>query len=291
MLRLLPFLIALCAALSPAAEISGASAFEFTKHAVDFGPRPSGSEANRALQNYILTQLKTCRCEVTEDAFTATTPRGPIAMRNIIAKFPGKGRPGSSPQAIAVTGHFDTKYYPGRKFVGASDGGSSTGMLLEFARVLTGEPRIDDIYLVFFDGEEAVGEWTETDSVYGSRHIADRWRRDGTLGRLKALINVDMIGDKNLNIRQETNSTASLRKLFWSTAAELGYQAYFPNEAISTDDDHMPFIKMGAPAIDIIDFDYPPWHTDTDTMDKLSAKSLEIVGTVVLEVVHKLERQ
>ena len=290
MLRFL-LLIPLLAASLPAAQISGASAFEFTKHAVDFGPRPSGSEANRALQNYILTQLKTCRCEVTEDAFTAMTPRGPIAMKNIIAKFPAKGRPGSQPQAIAITGHFDTKYYPGRKFVGASDGGSSTGMLLEFARVLAGEPRTDDIYLVFFDGEEAVGEWTETDSVYGSRHIADRWRRDGTLGRLKALINVDMIGDKNLNIRQENNSTASLRKLFWSTAAELGYQAYFPSEAISTDDDHMPFIKMGAPAIDIIDFDYPPWHTDADTMDKISAKSLEIVGTVVLEVVHKLERQ
>jgi len=284
-------LIALTAGLLPAAQISGASAFEFTKHAVDFGPRPSGSEANVALQKYILAQLKSCRCEVTEDAFTATTPRGPVAMKNIIAKFPGKVRAGSPTPAIAIAGHFDTKYYPKRKFVGASDGGSSTGMLLELARVLTGEPRTDDIYLVFFDGEEAVGEWTETDSVYGSRHIADRWRRDGTLVRLKALINLDMIGDKNLNIRQETNSTAFLRKLFWSTAAELGYQAYFPNEAISTDDDHMPFIKLGVPAIDIIDFDYPPWHTDDDTMDKLSARSLEIVGTVTLEVVHKLERQ
>ena len=284
-------LIALTAGLLPAAQISGASAFEFTKHAVDFGPRPSGSEANVALQKYILAQLKSCRCEVTEDAFTATTPRGPVAMKNIIAKFPGKVRAGSPTPAIAIAGHFDTKYYPKRKFVGASDGGSSTGMLLELARVLTGEPRTDDIYLVFFDGEEAVGEWTETDSVYGSRHIADRWRRDGTLVRLKALINLDMIGDKNLNIRQETNSTAFLRKLFWSTAAELGYQAYFPNEAISTDDDHMPFSKLGVPAIDIIDFDYPPWHTDDDTMDKLSARSLEIVGTVTLEVVHKLERQ
>jgi Zn-dependent M28 family amino/carboxypeptidase len=291
MLRSMVLLIALTAGLLPAAQISGASAFEFTKHAVDFGPRPSGSEANVALQKYILAQLKSCRCEVTEDAFTATTPRGPVAMKNIIAKFPGKVRAGSPTPAIAIAGHFDTKYYPKRKFVGASDGGSSTGMLLELARVLTGEPRTDDIYLVFFDGEEAVGEWTETDSVYGSRHIADRWRRDGTLVRLKALINLDMIGDKNLNIRQETNSTAFLRKLFWSTAAELGYQAYFPNEAISTDDDHMPFIKLGVPAIDIIDFDYPPWHTDDDTMDKLSARSLEIVGTVTLEVVHKLERQ
>lgn len=291
MFRSLMILIAVAAGLLPAAQISGTSAFEFTKHAVDFGPRPSGTPANLALQKYILAQLKSCRCEVTEDTFTATTPRGAVAMNNIIAKFPGKARPGAPTAAIAITGHFDTKYYPGRKFVGASDGGSSTGMLLELARVLTGEPRTDDIYLVFFDGEEAVGDWTETDSVYGSRHIADRWRRDGTLVRLKGLINLDMIGDKNLNIRQETNSTPFLRKLFWTTAAELGYQAYFPNEAIATEDDHIPFLKMGAPAIDIIDFDYPPWHTDNDTMDKLSAKSLEIIGTVTLEVVHRLERQ
>lgn len=291
MFRSLIVLMAVSAGLIPAAQISGTSAFEFTKRAVDFGPRPSGSPANLALQKYILDQLKSCRCEITEDKFTATTPRGPVAMNNIIAKFPGKARAGSPTPAIAITGHFDTKYYPGRKFVGASDGGSSTGMLLELARVLTGEPRTDDIYIVFFDGEEAVADWTETDSVYGSRHIADRWRRDGTLARLKALINLDMIGDKNLNIRQETNSTPFLRKLFWSTATELGYQVYFPNEAIATEDDHIPFLKMGVPSIDIIDFDYPPWHTDNDTMDKLSAKSLEIIGTVTLEVVHRLEHQ
>ena len=280
----------LCGTLS-AAGVSGASALEFTRRAVDFGPRPAGSEANRALQAYILAQLKMRGCQIVEDPFTATTPNGAVSMKNIIAKFPGKGRAGAPPQAIAVTGHFDTKFFPGRKFVGASDGGSSTGLLLEFARVLSGEPRIDDVYLVFFDGEEAFGEWTETDSVYGSRHLADRWRRDGTLVKLKALINVDMIGDKSLDIRQEMNSTASLRKLVWSAAADLGYQPYFLNEGISTDDDHMPFIKLGAPAIDIIDVDYAPWHTDEDTLDKVSAKSLEIVGTVVIEVMRRLERQ
>jgi glutaminyl-peptide cyclotransferase len=273
-------------ALLGAADPSGASALEFTRRAVAFGPRPAGSEANRALQAYILSQLKMWRCEVLEDAFTAATPRGPIAMKNIIAKFPGK-----SGRAIAVTGHFDTKLFPGRKFVGASDGGSSTGLLLEIARTLAGQPHTDDVYIVFFDGEEAFGDWSDTDSVYGSRHLAERWKKDGTLTRLKALINLDMIGDKNLNIRQEMNSTAWLRRLFWNTAADLGYQAFFPNEQIATDDDHMPFIKMGVPAIDIIDFDYPPWHTDNDTMDKLSAQSLEIVGTVTLEVVRRLERQ
>ena len=269
-----------------AAEVSGTSALEFTRRAVEFGPRPPGSAPNLALQNYILAQLKNTGCEIVEDSFTAKTPRGMVAMRNIIAKFPGK-----SGRAIAVTGHFDTKFFPGRKFVGASDGGSSTGLLLELARVFAHQPRVDDLYLAFFDGEEAFGEWTDTDSLYGSRHLADRWVKDGTLRRLKGLINVDMIGDKNLDIPQETNGNAALRKLVWNVAAELGYKTYFTDRQIGEDDDHMPFVRLGVAAIDIIDIDYSPWHTDTDTMDKLSAQSLEIVGAVVYESVLRLERQ
>ncbi len=284
------------AVTASAAEVSGTSALEFTRRAVEFGPRPPGSPANLALQNYILAQLRKdgCEladakkpgCEIVEDAFTAKTPQGMVVMKNIIAKFPGK-----SGRAIALTGHFDTKLFPGRKFVGASDGGSSTGLLLELARVFAHQPRTDDLYLGFFDGEEAFSEWTDTDSLYGSRHLADRWAKDGTLRRLKGLINVDMIGDKNLDIPQETNGNATLRRLVWSTAAELGYKAYFTDQQIGEDDDHMPFVRLGVPAIDVIDIDYPPWHTDTDTMDKLSPQSLEIVGTVVYESVRKLERQ
>jgi glutaminyl-peptide cyclotransferase len=268
------------------ADVSGDSALEFTRRAVAFGPRPSGSAAIARLQEYILGQLKQCRCEVIQDDFTAQTPKGPVKMKNIIAKFPGTSR-----RAIAVTGHYDTKYFPGRSFVGASDGGSSTGLLLELARVLTGERRTDDVYLVWFDGEEAVGDWSATDSVYGSKHLANRWRSDGTLARLKGLINVDMIGDRRLNIKQETNSTARLRQLVWRTAADLGYQAYFVQDTISIEDDHLPFLALGVPAVDIIDFDYEPWHEDSDTMDKLSAQSLQIVGRVVVESVRRLERQ
>jgi Zn-dependent M28 family amino/carboxypeptidase len=208
-----------------------------------------------------------------------------MAMKNIIARFPGK-----SGRGIAITGHFDTKLFPGRNFVGASDGGSSTGFLLELSRVLAHQPRVDDVYLVFFDGEEAFGEWTDTDSLYGSRHLADKWRKDGTLTRLKALINIDMIGDKNLDIKQETQGNAALRKLVWSAAAELGYGAFFQNDQQGEEDDHMPFVKLGVPAIDVIDIDYPPWHKDTDTMDKLSARSFDIVGTVIVEAIHRLER-
>ena len=269
-----------------ASDFSGASAFKYTQAAVAFGPRPSGSAANRQLQAYIRAQLRMLKCEVIEDPFTAKTFKGDIPMTNIIAKFPGR-----SGHAIVVSGHFDTKLYPGRKFVGANDGGSSTGFLLEFARALSGTPRVDDVYVVFFDGEEALAEWTETDSVYGSRHLAYKWKEDGTLARIKALINVDMIGDKSLDILLDENSTSSLRKLVWNTAAELGYKAYFLDSPEKMEDDHMPFIKLGVPSLDLIDFDYDPWHKDSDTMDKLSPKSLEIVGTVVLESVHRLERQ
>ncbi|HEV1285905.1 MAG TPA: M28 family peptidase [Bryobacteraceae bacterium] len=278
--------VLLLAATAFAADFSGASAFKYTQAAVQFGPRPSGSAANRQLQAYIRAQLRLLKCEVIEDPFTAKTLKGDIPMTNIIAKFPGK-----SGKAIVVSGHFDTKLYPGRKFVGANDGGSSTGLLLELARDLSGTPRIDDIYVVFFDGEEALAEWTETDSVYGSRHLAYKWKADGALARIKALINVDMIGDKSLDILLDENSTPSLRKLVWSTAAELGYKAYFLDTPEKMEDDHMPFLKLGVPSLDLIDFDYDPWHKDSDTMDKLSPKSLDIVGTVVLESVHKLERQ
>lgn len=292
MLRTQALLTVVLAGIAAAADFSGEAALEFTRRAVAFGPRPSGSAPIRQLQAYILEQLKQCKCQVTEDAFTARTPRGEVAMKNIIARFPGKARTAGAPvNAIAVTGHFDTKYFPGRKFVGASDGGSSTGLLLELAKVFAGEARTDDLYIVFFDGEEAVGDWTETDKLYGSRHLAQRWRSDGTLARLKGLINVDMIGDRDLNIRQETNSTARLRQLIWRTAADLGYQAYFVQGMITIDDDHMPFIELGVPAVDLIDFDYAPWHEDADTMDKLSAQSLQIVGRVVAESVRRLERQ
>jgi Zn-dependent M28 family amino/carboxypeptidase len=284
-LHYIALLTLLFTATAFSATFSGESAFEYTRHAVEFGPRPAGSPANAKLQAYIIAELKKRTPLVTEDAFTAQTPRGPVAMKNILARFPGK-----SGKTIVVTGHFDTKPFEGRKFVGANDGGSSTGLLLELARVLEGAPRVDDVVLVFFDGEEAFGEWSDTDSVYGSRHLAERWKKDGTAAKVKALINVDMIGDKNLNVQPDLNSSGLLRTIVWNTAMDLGYEAFFPFDPITIDDDHMPFVRIGVPSIDIIDFDYPAWHRDEDTMDKLSAKSLEIVGRVVAESIVRLEK-
>jgi Zn-dependent M28 family amino/carboxypeptidase len=269
-----------------AADFSGARALEYTRRAVAFGPRPPGSPALEKLRAYIVAQLKPRGCQVSLDAFTAATPQGPVAMKNIIALFPGTSR-----RAVAITGHYDTKLMRGMRFVGADDGGSSTGFLLEMAAALEGRSHRDDIYLVWFDGEEAFGNWTATDSLYGSRHLAERWQNDGTLGRIKALINVDMIGDRNLDIMREENSSPALRKLIWDTAYQTGYGKYFLPEGGPTEDDHIPFLKRGVPAVDLIDFDKDYWHTPNDTMDKLSAHSFEVVGNVLLTVIGKLEGQ
>jgi Zn-dependent M28 family amino/carboxypeptidase len=265
---------------------SGSEALSLTGRAVAFGPRPDGSPAIVKLRAWIRQQLASRGCEVSSDAFTAQTPDGPLPMENIVAKFPGK-----SGRAIAITGHYDTKKLAG--FVGANDGGSSTGFLLELAAVLQKRPRTDDIYLVFFDGEEAVRDWSETDSVYGSRHLAAKWTADGTNRRLKALINVDMIGDKNIRILWDGNSVASVREMFWNTADTLGYSEYFPREGGPIEDDHMPFILEGVRAIDVINFvsQNTFWHTPKDTMDKLSARAFQVVGDVTVKAIGVLEEQ
>jgi Zn-dependent M28 family amino/carboxypeptidase len=282
-------LLIFAASLSFASDFDGASALEFTRKVVAFGPRPPASEAIVKLQRFIISQLKQFGCEVIEDPFTANTPLGPKSMKNIMVRFPGK-----SGRRIVITGHYDTKVMPGTYFVGANDGGSSAGFLLEMARVLVKKPRVDDVWLVWFDGEEAFAQWTQSDSLYGSRHLAKKWEADGSLAKIKALINVDMIGDKDLGILNEGLSTEWLRRLVWQTAADLGYGRYFLNEPSGTEDDHVPFLQKGVPSLDLIDFNYGTtftnyWHTDKDTMDKLGANSFKVVGDVLLEVIRRLE--
>ena len=281
-------LAALTAASGEAKTFSGAAALDYARRAVELGPRPDGSAAIVKLRAIIRGELAKTGALVTSDAFTGATPDGPVAMENIIVKFAG-----TSGKAIAITGHYDTKKMPG--FVGANDGGSSTGVLLELAAALAGQKRTDDVYVVFFDGEEAVRQWTATDSLYGSRHLADKWTRDGTNAKLKALLNVDMIGDKDLHLVNEGQSAASVRKLVWDVAASLGFADAFPSRGGPVEDDHVPFLNAGVRAVDLIDFDYGPnniyWHTVNDTLDKLSARSLETIGLVVMKTIEELERQ
>ncbi len=267
---------------------SGEAALSFTRVAVGLGPRPSGSTSIRKLQTYILAELRKTGCEVIQDDFTAQTPAGPTAMKNIIARFPG-----SSGRAVVIAGHYDTKAMPGTYFVGANDGGSSTGFLLEMARAVASRKFRNDIYLVWFDGEEAVGRWSATNGTFGSRHLAQRWSAEGVAAKIIALINVDMIGDLNLELRQEVNSSRRLTALIWQVARELGYERHFLNESSAVEDDHIPFLQLGINAVDLIDFDYGPdnswWHTERDTIDKLSTNSFRVVGDVVLEAIRRLE--
>lgn len=279
-------LVAFAPALA-AGDFSGAQALEYTRALVAFGPRPAGTPALQKAQAYIIQQLKASGWQVQEDVFSAKTPAGMLTMKNIIAR-----KTGLSGKAVAITGHYDTKRFPFR-FVGANDGGASAGLLLEMARALKDRPLRNDVYLVFFDGEEAVKEWTATDSLYGSRHVAERWQKDGTNARLTALVNVDMIGDRDLHIVQELYSSESLRRLVWQTAAHLGHSRQFDGAQLAIEDDHVPFLRYGVRALDLIDFEYGPnhswWHTAEDTMDKLSPDSLQAVGKVLVETIRRLE--
>ncbi len=274
----------------PPPSFNAARAMQYTREVVAFGPRPIGSESHKKLEQYIHAHLQ--GDEVVDDDFTADTPAGKLPVHNIIAKFPG-ARDG----IIVIAGHYDTNY-PLRQtgYVGANDGGSSTGLLLELANQLRGKKREGySVWLVWTDGEEAVKSWTDTDSVYGTRHLAELWQQDGTLKKIKAFLLADMIGDADLNIDRDDASTAWLENVVYQAATRLGYQSHFFARTISVSDDHTPLMQRGVPCADLIDFDYGYnnvfWHTPQDTLDKLSPKSLEITGSVMLETVALLDAQ
>ena len=276
-----------------ATAFDGERALASVKTQVDFGPRPAGSGALQQTRDYLVKELKSYGLKVSLDEFTPTTPPkvtpGKTRMANIIAELPGE-----TDQVIALGSHYDTKTFKEFTFVGANDGGSSTGALLEIARVWAMENKTKRKYtyqFVFFDGEEAFcAEWSQclngVDNTYGSRYMAERLKAEKKLDKFKALILLDMIGDKDLAIQREDNSTAWLTDTIWQTAREAGYSKQFPTSSMSIEDDHARFLSVGAAAVDLIDFDYGPghayWHTEKDTFDKLSAQSLKAVGDVVL---------
>jgi Zn-dependent M28 family amino/carboxypeptidase len=199
-------------------------------------------------------------------------------------------RRGAQPSVIALAGHYDTKVFD-FTFVGANDGGSSAAWVLEMARTTAGLNLESTVEFIFFDGEEAVVEWSDTDSVYGSRYDVERRYRDGSLSQLKALILVDMIGDRNLNIRRESESTDWLTSMLWDKAHSLGYVREFPNDELAVSDDHIPYLRAGVPAVDIIDLDYPYWHTSADTLDKVTSRSLKVVADVIFSSLPELDRR
>ena len=275
---------------APAPETTGgfdgARAYKHVEQLVAIGPHSAGSDAIHRAQEYIVGQLKSFGCPVEEEDFHApSTPVGDVAMKNILVKIPS-----TNPNIILLGSHYDTKRIP--NFVGADDAGSSTGVLLELARLLCARKNAETIWLAFFDGEEAFNpNWADPDNTYGSRELAASLALSGDLRRVKAMILVDMVGPTNPVFRRESNSTPWLTDILWSTAARLGYGKVFINDRADVEDDHLSFLKREIPSADIIDLDVPYWHTTQDTLDKVDPRTLAITGHVLIESLPELEKR
>jgi peptidase M28-like protein len=269
----------------------GAKAFDHVAKIVSYGPRPPASDGIRQVQDYIIAQLKASGCGVDQDDFHASTPTGPVVMKNIVAKAPGSGQ-----GIILLLTHYDSLGSV-KDFVGAEDSASSTGMTLELAHRLCATKGPNSVWMAFLDGEEAFIDWNkDNDHTYGSRELAASMAVSGDLKRVKAVMLTDMIGQYGLQIPKESNSTKWLADLVWKTADRLGYKSIFVSREVGgIDDDHQSFLSRDVPSVDIIDLnDYISegyWHTPQDSLDKVSPRSVAIVGYVVLESVGELQKK
>ncbi len=286
------FSACLQAGQAAAPGFDGGRAYEHLRQVVAIGPRPAGSAGALLTRAYVTGQLAALGITTEEQPFDAQTPIGPLKMVNLRATIPGPGR-----GRLVIAGHYDTKLFREFSFVGANDGGSSTAFLIEFARVLKARANAITMELLFLDGEEAVREWRGTDHTYGSRYYVEAARKAGTLGDIRALILVDMIGDRDLVIKRETHSTRWLTDAIWAAAKRLK-RPEFIDASTPIEDDHMEFLAAGVEAVDIIDLEYPNaaaqeifWHTRHDTLDKVSAGSLEAVGQVLLAALPDIEKR
>jgi glutaminyl-peptide cyclotransferase len=259
-------------------EFSGEKALAHVQAQVDFGPRPPGTEAIEKTREYLAKQLELSGWKVTRQAFTETTPRGKVEFVNLLATFAAADRAPS----FLVCSHYDTKMFDTARFVGANDGGSSTGVLLELARILARRPDLArNAELVFFDGEEAYEAFSETDGLYGSRYFARRLAAENKTKQFRGGVVLDMVGDRSLTITLPPDSPPDLARDIFASAEALNLRKYFTYFDRDIMDDHTPLNAVGIPTIDLIDFDFAAWHTPEDTMDKVSAESLRIVGAVV----------
>ena len=293
--RILVSLLVAAPLAAPAQHFNGAKALEYTRDFVSIGPRWPTSQGHTKAESFLKAHFQHDQLE--EDTFTADTPIGPVNMRNFIVRFQGK-----KDGVIVLGTHYETNY-PLRNigFAGANDGGSTTGLLMaigdQLREEVTRRKQLDgySVWLVFFDGEEAIKSWSQSDSTYGSRHLAARWGRDGTLKRIKAFMLADMIGDKDLDIQRESNSTDWLVGLVRQAAKKFGYERYFFQVDEAVEDDHLAFVHRGVPSIDVIDLNYGPnnsyHHTAQDTLDKVSARSLTIDGDVFLETIRLIDQK
>jgi glutaminyl-peptide cyclotransferase len=258
-------------------EFSGEKALAHVRRLVDFGPRPPGSEAIEKSRDYIENQLRLSGWQVSRQAFTDDTPRGKVRFVNLIARFSTQG---ASAPSFLLCSHYDTKIFDSFRFVGANDAGSSTGLLLELSRVLGQHPNLAaKIELAFFDGEEAYEHFSERDGLYGSRYFARQLGNSGAK-QFRGGILFDMVGDRSLTITLPPDSPAEMARDLFKSAEALKSRSYFTYLDRELIDDHTPLNAIGVPTIDVIDYDFAWWHTADDTMDKINAESLQIVGSV-----------
>ncbi|HKZ79254.1 MAG TPA: M28 family peptidase [Pyrinomonadaceae bacterium] len=276
---------------------NGERAFEHVRKQVEIGPRVPGSPELAKTRQYILSELKSYGLTTHTDEFVVSTPVGEKRMANITAQLAGE-----SENTIIIASHYDTKLYTDMQFVGANDPGASVGALLELGRVLGTSGRKPKLtyWLVFFDGEEAFcEEWEECgkpgapDNTYGSRRYVSQLQSQGKLSLVRALILLDMMGYKNLELGRDTMSTKWLQDIIWQTGRELGFGSVFVDRPEGVGgDDHEPFLRAGIDSVDLIQLNgYPYWHRADDTLDKVSARSLKIVGDVVLASLPRIEKR
>lgn len=284
-----------------AGRFSGQEAYALTQQYIAAAPhRWIGSPDHLKAEEFIKSHFKAeaAKGNFETDSFSATTPAGFLSMKNFIVRYPGK-----KDGIIVVGSHYETNY-PLRNinFVGANDGGSTTATLIELGNYLRAHPPEGySVWLVFFDGEEAIQTWSDRDSLYGSRHLAAKWSADGTIGKIKAFLLTDMIGDKDLNIDKDANSTPWLLDMLAVAAKNTGHTAYVFKNPTEVSDDHLPFRARGVPVLDLIDLDYGPptqehpeggyHHTELDTLDKISAHSLQIAGDLVVEMIRLINQR
>jgi glutaminyl-peptide cyclotransferase len=276
------------ASFAPKAKVDADKAMQYVKEMVAFGRRAPGSSGYKKTQDYLRAKL--AGDQLQEVPFTANTPAGKFSLINFVAKFPG-----TKDGIIVIASHYETNY-PLKDFVGANDPGSSAGLLLAIADQLRGKKNDGpSIWLAFFDGEEAFDKWSDKDSLYGSKDLAARWKKDGTAKQIKAFVLLDMIGDADLNIDRDANSTRWLADLALEAAKNTGNDKLFFNRYTAIEDDHVPFAAAGVPVLDLIDLDYGPnnsyHHSPQDTVDKLSAKSMQVVGDATLELIRLLNQR
>ncbi|HEY7647797.1 MAG TPA: M28 family metallopeptidase [Methylomirabilota bacterium] len=272
-------------------SFDAARAWRDLEHIVGLGPRPSGSPALDRTREYLASELGKVGVRTWTQPFVAATALGPVSTTNLVAEIPGLRT-----DVVLFGGHYDTKFYPRFRFVGANDGASSTAVLLELARRLAIGPRQYTVWVVFFDGEEERDPESNRGALHGSRYFVEALARSGQIGRVRAAVVVDMIGDRELDIRRDSGSAGWLNEIVWTTAGRLGHGRHFLEETVSIEDDHVPFLRAGVPAALLIDYNYGRtpegrgfWHTPEDTIDKLSPRSLGVVGDVLVNALPAIE--